>query len=192
MYNNNTYTPHQFADEVLNLPLNDYIEITSYSLFPFYSSEEFLLPDNWIHYNKFYNVPLNDFMRIIDNSLGNGISLCADLHLTLDEIENEKEYLLGHDEEKGTQITQIDRDVMLDNWRTEDVHLEHMIGIAEDEEGKKFYKAKDSIGSEGGNTGPDYNKEYLSENFVKSRVLFIMVHKDGLPADIAAKLGVKQ
>ena len=191
LYSGKNYAPRQFANEVLNLPLHDYIEITSYSLLPFYSSGELLLPDNWLHYSKFYNVPLDDFMRIIDHSLENGFSLCADLHVTSDELKSKKEYLLGHDEEKATKITQSERDIMLDNWRTEDIHLEHLIGIAEDEMGTKFYKAKDSMSSEDGNIGPYYNKEYLSENFVKSRILFIMVHKDGLPDDIAAKLGIK-
>jgi bleomycin hydrolase len=72
MVNGKTMTPHQFAMEVLNLHLHDYIEIISYSNFPFYSTDELLLPDNWLHYNKFYNVPLDDFMRIIDHSLENG------------------------------------------------------------------------------------------------------------------------
>ena len=191
LYDGKNLTPHQFATDVLNLPLDEYIEITSYSQFPFYSAEEFLLPDNWLHYNKFYNVPLDDFMRIIDHSLENGFSLSVDLHLKKDEVKSKKTYLLGHDEEKGNQITQVERDAVLSNWRTEDIHLEHMIGIAKDETGKKYYKAKDSISPEGENSGPDYNKEYLSENFVKSRVLFIMLHKDALPDDISAKLGFK-
>ncbi len=191
MYNGKNLTPRQFSAEVLNLPLDDYIEITSYSLFPFNSAEELLLPDNWLHYHKFYNVPLDDFMRIIDHALENGFSLCADLHLNKDEFKSKKNYALGHDEEKGVQITQNERDGMFDNWRTEDVHLEHIIGMAKDEQGKKYYKAKDSVSSEDGNSGPYYNKEYLSENFVKSRVLFIMVHKDGLPHDISVKLGTK-
>jgi len=80
---------------------------------------------------------------------------------------------------------------MFDDWRTEDIHGEHIIGFAQDEKGNKFYKAKDSDNPADGNYCRDYNKEYLSERFIQSRSLFIMVHKDGLPHDISAKLGFK-
>jgi bleomycin hydrolase len=189
-YNGKNLTPRQFSNEILNLPLDDFIEITSYSQFPFYSTSELLLPDNWLHYNKYYNVPLNDFKRIIDHSLENGYSLCADLHVKEDELISKKNFLLSLDVEKDIQITQYERDALFDNWRIEDIHLEHIIGIAQDEKGKKFYKAKDSIGSDD-DEGPLHNKEFLSENFIESRVLFILVHKNGVPDDIALKLGIK-
>ena len=32
--------------------------------------------------------------------------------------------------------------------------------------------------------------EYISENYVRSKVLFLMVHKDGLPPAIRQKLGL--
>jgi bleomycin hydrolase len=182
-------TPRQFADEVLRLPLGDYVEITSYSQLPFYGSGELLLPDNWLH-QPFHNVPLVDFMRIIDHALESGFSLVFDLHLTRDELKSEQNFALDHDEEKGGPVTQDQRDTLFESWRTEDVHLVHAIGLATDETGKKFYKAKDSMGAEGGDTSQYHNKEYFSEAFVRSRVLFILVHKDGLPADIRARLGL--
>jgi bleomycin hydrolase len=190
-YKGKIFTPKEFSTVVLNLPLQNYVEITSYSQFPFYSANEFLLPDNWLHNNKFYNVPLNDFMKIIDHALENGFSLCIDLHLTDDEAKCKNNYLLGFDEEKNIKIDQNERDKMLDNWRIEDIHLEHMIGIAKDEQGNKFYKLKDSNTPVDKHYNPVYNKEYFSVNYVKSRVLFILVHKDGLPTDILNKLGIK-
>lgn len=188
-YKGKAMSPKQFATDVLKIPLDDYVEVTSYSQLPFYTSNELLLPDNWLHYNRFYNVPLDDFIRIIDHALENGFSLVFDLHLTEEEVKSTKSYALGHDEEAGVIITQDRRDSLLENWRTEDVHLEHAIGLARDEVGKKFYKVKDSVGAVDDPKWPLHNTEYISKGFVMSRVLFVLVHKDGLPADVRARLG---
>ena len=187
-YKGNILSPKQFATDVLKLPLDDYVEVTSYSQIPFYATGELLLPDNWLHYDRFYNVPLDDFVRIVDHALGNGFSLVFDLHMTEEEFKSTKDYALGHDEAAGIAITQNRRDNLLESWRTEDVHLEHAIGIARDEAGRKFYKAKDSVGAVGDTEWPVHNIEYLSEAFLRSRVLFVLVHKDGLPGDVRARL----
>jgi bleomycin hydrolase len=102
-----------------------------------------------------------------------------------------KGYALGHDEAPGALITQDQRDSFLQSWRTEDVHLEHAIGMARDAEGKKYYKAKDSNGSVDDSKWPFHNLEYFSEGFLRSRVLSILVHKDGLPANVRVKLGIR-
>lgn len=190
-FNGRDISPQQFAREVLNLSLDDYIEVTSYSQLPFYATGELILPDNWMHYNRFHNVPLDDFVRIADYALENGFSMAFDLHRTSDEGKSTKGYALGYEETTGALITQDRRDSLLESWRIEDSHLEHAVGIARDAQGKKFYKAKDSMGSVDDSKWPFHNVEYFSEGFLRSRVLFILVHKDGLPADVRVKLGIR-
>ena len=184
-----TLTPRQFADEVLRLPLDDYVEITSYSHLPFYGRGELLVPDNWMH-QSLYNVPLDDFVRLIDHALNGGFSVVFDVHISDAEFKDPANYVLGHDEEKGVHTTQDLRDTQFESWRSEDVHVEHAIGLAKDETGKRFYRAKDSNTPSGQRLSPWYNKEYFSVEFVRSRVLLVMVHKDGLPADIRSRLAV--
>jgi bleomycin hydrolase len=184
-------SPQQFTREILNLPLDDYVEVTSYSQLPFYAADELNLPDNWMHYSRFYNVPLEDFVRVAEHAIENGFSMVFDLHWTEEEGKSTKGYALGHDEATGTLITQDQRDSFLESWRTEDVHLEHAIGMARDAEGKKYYKAKDSNGSLDDPKWPFHNLEYFSEGFLRSRVLSILVHKDGLPANVRVKLGIR-
>jgi len=185
-------SPAQFASEVLLLPLDEYVEVTSYSQWPFWGTGELPLPDNWIHYDRFHNVPLDDFVRIVDHALENGFSVVFDLHWTAAEAKSPKGYALGHDEEKGAVVTQDVRDSLLENWRTEDVHLEHAVGLARDESGKRFYKTKDSMGAVNDPAWRYHNLEYFSEGFLRSRVLFILVHRDALPADIRARLNPRQ
>jgi bleomycin hydrolase len=64
----------------------------------------------------------------------------------------------------------------------------HAVGIAKDANGKKYYYAKDSVGPE---QGPYASLEYFSENFIRAKALFIMVHKDGVPDRLKKKLGLE-
>ncbi len=50
---------------------------------------------------------------------------------------------------------------------------------------------KDSMGAVGDPKWPYHNTEYFSEGFLRSRVLFVLAHKEGLPADVRARLGLR-
>ncbi|MFH1161506.1 MAG: C1 family peptidase [bacterium] len=67
------YTPVSYA-KMLGLNPDDYVEITSYTHHPFYSKFILEIPDNWLM-DEVYNVPLQDMMRILDNSLENGYTV---------------------------------------------------------------------------------------------------------------------
>jgi bleomycin hydrolase len=187
-YKGRRISPKQFSDEVLALPFDDYIEITSYSYLPFYKTGELLVPDNWMHCKNYYNVKLNDFVRIIDHALERGYSLVFDLHLTKEDYESLKGYGVVKADSEGVVVSQDMRDTMFEDWRTSDVHLVHAVGIAEDEEGKKFYTTKDSVTSD---VGPNKSLEHFSENYVRAKVLSYMINKNGLPDDIREILGIE-
>lgn len=69
-YNGVNYTPKSFAAS-LGINPDDYVEITSFTHFPFYSQGLLEVPDNWRMY-RFYNVPLDELIEIMDYSLNNG------------------------------------------------------------------------------------------------------------------------
>jgi bleomycin hydrolase len=123
-------------------------------------------------------------METIDYAVSNGFTLAIDLDYTLDILKNPVNYVHFSENEP---VTQDKRDEMLSNWLTKDVHLVHLTGIATDENGKKYYVIKDSVGE---NLGV-VTKKYLSENFVKGKVLAVILHKDGIPATIKEQLGLK-
>jgi len=183
-YQGKTLSPRQFADEVLAIPHDDYVEITSYSQWPFYRQGELLLADNWLHYSRFYNVPLDEYIQIIDHALANGFSLVFDLHLIPGAYSDKKGYGSLPADENGSLISQDVRDTWLESWETYDDHLEHAVGTARDEQGKKYYLLKDSVNIN------DKPFQYISENYVRGKALFFMVHKDGVPQAIRRKLGL--
>lgn len=102
----------------------------------------------------------------------------------LPEKEKEKELYELDKPVAEVDVTQEMRQVAFDNYDTTDDHGMHIIGIAKDQEGKTFYKVKNSWG--------DYNKYngyfYASKPYVNFKTMCIMVHKDGIPQNIKEKL----
>jgi len=186
VYKKKTINPKQFSEDVLSIPYNDYISVTSYSYLNFYKKGELLVSGNWLHRDNFYNVRVDEYMEIIDYALENGFSLTGDFHITL-EMYNGPGYVDYKSDDLVGKIDQNYRDNLFENWKTNDVHNVHVIGIAYDENGKKYYKIKDSAPTNEVFTNPP---KYFSENFFRARVLAVMLHKDGIPLKIRKKLKI--
>jgi bleomycin hydrolase len=84
-------------------------------------------------------------------------------------------------------ITPEYRQLSFDNWDVTDDHGMHIVGVAQDQKGNRYYYTKNSWND-------DSNKFkgylYMSVPFVKWATTSIMVHKNAIPADIKAKLGL--
>ncbi|MBN1273021.1 MAG: hypothetical protein JXB26_12195 [Candidatus Aminicenantes bacterium] len=182
-YNGQEYNPEKFAQDVLNLNFDDYVKLTSYSHIPFYQPGELVVRDNWLHDHDFYNLPVDDYVNTIDHALENGYSAAVDIHITRELYGDASKNYADFSEDEV--IDQDVRDELFDNWQTSDVHLIHLIGIAHDESGKKYYVVKDSVGPELEMHPP----AFYSENYLRSRVLAVMIHKNGIPKDIRDRLG---
>ena len=55
-YNGKKYTPETFATEVVGLNGDDYIEISSFREYPYYTKNVLMVPDNW-SLDQIYNEP---------------------------------------------------------------------------------------------------------------------------------------
>ncbi|MCD6332679.1 MAG: aminopeptidase [Bacteroidales bacterium] len=190
-YKGQTFTPESFAQS-LDFNPDDYVEFTSFTHHPFYQPFVLEIPDNWAQ-QSLYNVPLDELMEIMDYSLNKGISISwgADISglnfakgVATVPAEGEDPKDPQH---KEKTITQQDRQKMFDTYQLTDDHCMHLVGIAHDQFGKKFYIEKNSWGAKGKYKG----FSYMSEPFMRIRTMSIMVHKDGIPESIAAKIGLK-
>jgi len=171
-------TPQQYATDFLKIPLNDYVEVMSYSYAPFHQKATLTVRDNWMKYDGYLNVPIDEFMKTFDNALEKGYSVAVDIDVS------EKTYrpsdgigTLTDDLEKQGAVTQKVRDAMFKDKRTTDDHLLHIVGVARNEAGKRFYLTKDSWGK---NHGKLKGYRMLSENYIRAKVLAFMIHKDAL------------
>lgn len=76
------------------------------------------------------------------------------------------------------------RQQMYDSQETTDDHGMVIVGIAEDQEGNRYYKVKNSW-----DTDQVYGGFiYVSEPYFLAKTLSLMVHKDAVPKDIAKKI----
>lgn len=201
-YNGKKYTPESFASS-LGLNYDNYIELTSFTHHPFYSKFILEVPDNWL-WKEVYNVPLDEFMEVLDNSLMNGYTVAwgADVHekgfsfkdgvaivpdLDWDKVKKEKIDSVINNPGKQMQITQAIRQQAFDSYETEDDHGMHIVGIVKDQNGTKYYIIKNSWGTLKNECGGYF---YASEAYVRYKTTSIMINKESLKKEEAKKLGL--
>ncbi len=175
------YDPGSFA-ESLGINPGDYIEITSFTHFPFYTQGVLEVPDNW-RMSRFYNVPVSEMIEIMDYALSNGYTVNWDGDTSEDSFTNRK----GVATFPSSNVTQEMRQAMFENFTTTDDHMMHITGITKDQNGGKYYITKNSWGAESNRYGGYLN---MSEQYVRAKTVFIMVNRNSLPPAIKAKLGL--
>jgi bleomycin hydrolase len=191
-YKGKSFTPKTFV-EYTKFNTDDYVELTSYTDFPFYEKYNLQLPDNWSN-EEYYNLPIDEFVEVIDNALENGYSVCWDGDASKDNFyrkegyavipENKINDLNGPEAEK--HITQEMRQEAFENFDVTDDHLMHLVGMAENQNGTKFYLTKNSWGT----IDKKYDGYwYMSENYIRLKTVAFMVHKNAIPSKIRVKLG---
>ena len=204
VYDGKTYTPRSFAD-MLGLKPADYVDITSFTHHPFYSTFVLEIPDNW-SWDPIHNLPLDEMMQVLDNALMNGYTAAwgADVsdkgfsHKNGVAIVPTADWDVMTKEQKDTifnrpltqkKITQELRQQDFDNYETTDDHGMQIVGLFKDQLGNKYYKVKNSWGENSNECGGYF---FASESYVRLRSINIMVHKDAIPEGIRKKMNLSQ
>lgn len=202
-YQGKSYTPQTFAKE-LGLNADDYVLISSFTHHPYYQQFVLEVPDNW-NWERVYNVPLNEFTAIAENAIQTGytIAWASDVsekgfnffeglavvpETDWADMTAEEKKKVFEEPVKEKTITPELRQKAFDNFETQDDHGMHIVGMAKDQNGKVYFRVKNSWGT----TNPGSGYFYASENFFAYKTTCIMLNKKALPADIAKKLGIKQ
>lgn len=197
-YEGKKYTPITFA-EMVKINADDYINITSFTQAPFYSNFILNIPDNFSN-GSFYNVPIDDLVTIIDNALENGYTAEIDCDVSektfsskdgvavvpSNKLNNLKAL---HSIYPEMNVTQKYRQQEFENFKTTDDHLMHITGTVKDQNGSKYYKVKNSWGTDEKRTKFD-GYVYFSEAYVRLKTISITLHKDGIPINISKKMGL--
>ncbi len=192
------YTPKSFA-EMVKINANDYVNITSFTQAPFYNSFILNIPDNFSN-GSFNNVPIDDLVSIIDNALENGYTVEIDCDVSektfsskdgvavvpSNKLNNLKAL---HSIYPEMNVTQEYRQQEFENFKTTDDHLMHITGTVKDQNGNIYYKVKNSWGSDEKRTKFG-GYVYFSEPYVRLKTISITLHKEGVPKNIAKKIGI--
>ena len=210
-YKGKEYTPLSFA-QMLGLNMADYIQLTSFSHHPYYTSFAIEVPDNWLNGNT-YNLPLDEFIAVLDKAVDKGFTFAwaADLSekgftngiavvptfdtkemkdaeitkwVSLPQEDRQRQFIQQPCSEK--KITQEMRQQAFDNYQTTDDHGMQIMGTAVDQAGNDYYKVKNSWG-----VRPPYDGYYyFSRPFVAYKTMSVMVNKKAIPAPIRKKMGL--
>jgi bleomycin hydrolase len=199
-----TYTPKSFAGDVLGLEMDDYIELTSYEQHPYYKQCRLEIPDNWTYDSGYYNLPLAELETAVDQALAAGYSVVWDGDVSEKDFSTrETGYALVPEKDwedkttaerekkpaaplKEKEVTQAMRSQSLSDFSTTDDHLMHIVGLAQDQTGAKFYLVKNS-----GGTDRKYDGYlYMSLPYFRLKTTALMVNKNSLAPELRAKLEI--
>ncbi|MCB0763376.1 MAG: C1 family peptidase [Flavobacteriales bacterium] len=202
MYNGKKYTPKRFAEEVVKLDADDYIEFISGTDAPYYAKTTLMVPDNWA-LQQAWNIPVEDITEIIDNALRAGYTVAwgGDVSEPTFSWKNGVAFTTMADAGKLTKaerqelfksprpepvITAEMRQRAYDNYATTDDHGMQLTGIAQDQNGTEWYIVKNSWGESNDHKG----YLYMSKPFVQYKTTAFLVNKKGVPNGIAKKIGL--
>jgi len=207
------YTPKSFA-KYLNLNMDDYVELTSFTHHPFYKPYTLEIPDNW-QLQQAYNIPLDELLKVAENAINNGYTFAWAADVSEKGFSHRKGLAIVPQDEKTVQnkksnelffeengekipnafiqpvpeknITADMRQEAYESGATTDDHGMHIVGIVKDQNDKKYFIVKNSWGNSN-----QLNGYFLaSYPYFKYKTIAIFVHKDALPKDLKSKLGIK-
>ena len=215
-YKGKKYTPQSFVKDYLKLDPNDYVSLTSYTHEPFYSSFILEIQDNW-RWASSYNLPLDEFMRVMEESVKNGWTFAWGSDVSEDGFsrrtgknkcvatvpDTKSTAGVGSDqsrwtgEKAGANIAQAD--AAGEKVITQELRQEGYDNwTTTDDHGMQIYGiAKDQHGKEyfmmknsWGEYGPYKGFWYVSKPFVAYKTMNIVINKNAIPKDIRKKLGI--
>ena len=202
-YAGKSYTPKTFAKDVIGINPNDYVEISNYKDNPYYEKMVQPVTDNWSG-DSLYNVPMVTLTDAVDNALAKGYTVAWATDVSepyfswkngvaivpnVDDLYNitddqKKTFFEGPAKEK-----EISEDLRLDGlftMYTTDDHGMHIVGKAKDQNGKEYYKVKNSWGE----TNDYKGYLYVSKTFVQLKTTALMLNKNSLTKELRVKLKV--
>ena len=211
------YTPKSFTAS-LGINPNDYVEITSFTIFPFYTLGLLPIPDNW-RKADYYNVPIDEITEIMDYSLNKGYTVAWDGDVSEKGFSHSKGVAIIPELEKVDQYSGTDKarygKMTLEERTAEAYKFNHPFPEAAvtQESREAGYDnrqttddhlmhvtgiAKDQNGTKYYITKNSWGTErnsyggYLnmSENYVRAKTISILVNKNAIPPEIKTKLGI--
>jgi aminopeptidase C len=211
------YTPKSFSAS-LGINPNDYVEITSFTLFPFYTPGDLPIPDNWRKMN-YYNVPLDELISIINYSLNNGYTVNWDGDVSekgfshgkgvaiIPEVDNIEQYS-GADKTRLGKMTREERlaealkfskpfpevkvtqESRQDGFDTKSTTDDHLMHLTGIVKDQNGTIYYVTKNSWGTDRNPFGGYLNMSVNYIKAKTISIMVNKSAIPPEIKTKLGL--
>jgi bleomycin hydrolase len=181
-------TPKEYLSKILGLIPSDYVAFISFMSVPFYSKDEYKVPDNWWHSRDYHNLPLFQFKLTLLRTLRRGYTAV----LAMDYSEP------GYNSENGVAlvptfdiprnfIDQSSREYRFDAGTTADDHTVHCVGYKEGAD--IWFLVKDSW--ENAYVSAHKGYYFYRDDYIALKCLMFMVHKDAVKEILADFPGQK-
>ena len=182
--NGKEYTPQQYLKEMARLNADDYVDVLSILQQPYWKQVEIEVPDNWWHDKSYYNIPLDDYMKILKKALKQGLtaSLAGDVSEAGFLAREANAALVPSFDIPSSAIDEQARQFRFSNGTTTDDHGMHVVGYKE-VDGVTWFLLKDSgAGSRSGSLESNKNFGYyfFHEDYVKLKMMSFLVHKSAM------------
>lgn len=170
------YTPKEYLTNYLKLNPDDYVDVLSYMQQPYWEQVEYEVPDNWWHNKDYYNIPLDDFMKVIKHAIENGYTMAIGGDVSEAGYDSwSKCAIVPTFDIPSNYIDEYSRQFRFSNGTTTDDHGIHLVGYTTIDDAMWFL-IKDS-GSGSRNT-EDKGFYFYHQDYVKLKIMDFMVHKD--------------
>ncbi|HNX56289.1 MAG TPA: C1 family peptidase [Prolixibacteraceae bacterium] len=180
-----SYTPQTYLKDYLKINPDDFVEILSYKQEPYWQQVEYKVSDNWWHSKDYYNLPLDEFMKVVKSAIKAGYTLSIGGDVSETGFSRETNCAMIPDYDiPSAYINEDARQFRFSNETTTDDHGMQLIGILENYKGtgKDWYLIKDSSsGSRNvGQDNPNFGYYFFHEDYIKLKMMGFTVHKDAV------------
>lgn len=178
--NGKDVSPRQYLTDELKLNMDDYVDVVSLKVKPYWTRMEYEVPDNWWHDSSYYNVPLDDFMAIVNSGIKKGYTLMIGGDVSEAGFDAWNQIAIVPSFDIPSEFINEDaRTFRFVNGSTTDDHGMHLVGYLE-KEGKIWYLVKDSgAGSRNcGKESENFGFYFMQEDYLKLKIMDVLIHKD--------------
>ena len=175
-YNGKEMTPLEFLKNETPLNMDDYIDVMSTSYYPFYTFQEFAVPDNWWHSKDYLNVPLHEWYALVLKAVKAGytVGIGGDVSEP-GKLGFQDVCFIPSFDIPAAFIDQDSREFRIANRTTEDDHGIHIVGYKQ-YKGHDWFLVKDSGRS--ARWGKHEGYFFFRGDYVKLKMLTFTVHRD--------------
>ncbi len=169
-------TPREYLDRVVRLNMKDYVSVCSFLQQPRYEWCEYDFPDNWWQSREYFNVPLDDFARIVREAVSSGQTVC----MGIDDgepgyLSHENVAFVPSFDIPAALIDDAARQLRFNNESTTDDHIVHLVGVhaATPAAPDPWYLIKDSATTP--RNGPHGGYVFYHEDYIRMKTLCLML-----------------
>jgi bleomycin hydrolase len=179
-YEGKSYSPKSFRDDYLKINADDYVNVMSTLEEDFHKNGTYNVPDNWWKCDQYYNLPLDEYMELLNKSLKAGYSVAIGGDVSEAGFSRETNVALIPDFDISSgDISDNARQFRFSNHSSTDDHIMHIIGFYQ-KKGVTWYLVKDSSSGSRNveQTSNSFGYYFMHEDYIKLKILTFTVHKD--------------